>query len=100
MGFTGTEIKEKGIRGINLKPFLTEESAPSSRPLIWYLPQLNEDAVVQDGGFKFVRNKKSYTPELYNLKQDPKETNNLYQELPEKAKQLEKILDDYLLLHR
>ena len=49
-------------------------------------------ALRTEDGWKFIYHLKKKTSELYNLKNDPGETNNLAEEYPQKAKELEKRL--------
>jgi arylsulfatase A-like enzyme len=59
-----------------------------------------ESSAIRQGDFKLVRGNKRYknrTWELYNISKDRCETNNLIATQPEKAKELEKIWEDWAL---
>ena len=54
-------------------------------------------SAVRKGDFKLLKFQDDQSVQLFNLKIDKKEHTNIAIENPEKAKELEKILDDYLV---
>lgn len=81
-----------------------EKEYAGVRPLFWHYPNewgvdgpgIGAASAVRTGDFKFIYFHASRKMELYNIKEDIGETTNLLEEYPEKAKELAKILSDYL----
>ena len=84
----------KGIDGVNLEPFLTQENSgiPHSQ-LYW---KKENRAAVRDGDWKLLRFP-DRPAELYNIKEDISEQYNLAATHPEKVKLLFKKLFDWEL---
>jgi len=90
MDITGAEYPEK-INGKNTKPpvglsllpiFLGKQREPHEE-IYW---RFNKANAVRQGDLKAIRAGKSW--ELYDLRSDPTETNNLAEEHPEKTREL------------
>jgi hypothetical protein len=91
------------VDGADLTPLLRGEDALGDRPLFWYDPVyrvLKEEistptAAVRLGEYKLM---KSYHDglSLYNLHEDMGETNNLAGAMPEKAAELERLVDAWM----
>ena len=52
--------------------------------------------VVTQDGYKLIYNRDYYTFELFNLKSDPGEVQNLYDQMPEKANELKALLGRFV----
>lgn len=108
------------LDGLSLMPELTESGKLDRETLCWYMPLYDAltysawattpAAVIRKGDFKLIKffgdyvdiseGYKKHVPgkriELYNLKDDIGEKNNLVNSLPELATQLEKELDAWI----
>ncbi len=71
--------------------------------IIFHVPYKNGIALkrphsaIRKGDFKLLKFQDDQSVQLFNLKRNKKEKNNIAIENPQKAKELEKILDDYLV---
>jgi arylsulfatase A-like enzyme len=77
----------------------------STRTLIWHIPNkwttpdgpgINFKSAIRLGDWKLIYNMRSGTSELYNLKEDIGETNDLADRYPEKVKMLSALLSNHL----
>ena len=88
---TGFEVKpEMKLEGRNIWPFLTGESHGEARSLYW---NTSKQSAVRVGNWKLVVTKDS-EPELFNLREDPYEKNDLAAKEPAKAKELTATLKE------
>ena len=73
--------------GINLIPFLTNENtnAPHDK-LFWRADHIH---AIRKGDYKLIYSSRDKWIELYNLKKDKNEKNNLFLQMPEKVKELQ-----------
>lgn len=83
-------VKEKPLDGVNLVPFLTgkKNSLPHETIFLRKFDQNSYSVRYKD--FKLVLDKTNI-PELYNLKEDIGENNNIAKQYPNEVKKLEKI---------
>jgi arylsulfatase A len=80
---TGAEIPAgRKLDGISLKGLLLEQSKLAEREVFWGYEE--RGTVMRDKNWKFIVSPKGY--ELYDLNQDPGETNNLAEKFPERTK--------------
>ena len=101
------KTQEKILDGGNLLPLLTENKELEKRPLFWHFPVYleggNEDSQdlifrtrpgssIRYGDWKLIWYFENNDIELYNLKEDISERNDLSEKNPEKVKELLKIL--------
>ncbi len=93
------------IDGQSFMPMLLgKNKSSSSRPLFWHYPNIwgpsgpgiSAYSAVRQGDWKLIYFHKDRHFELYDLKNDIGEENNLVATNPEKMKELAKILADYL----
>jgi arylsulfatase A-like enzyme len=93
--------KDKKGDGISLIPLLKNTSSSTNRDLFWHFPHYRgEDvtpySVVRSGDYKLIKYYDTTAPELYNLKTDPAEQQNIYTTDKTKSKGLESKLDKWL----
>jgi arylsulfatase A-like enzyme len=104
---------DKKLDGKSILPVLTGTGTMDQRPLFWHFPiylqsYLKDDGSTQDplfrtrpgsavrlGDWKLIHYFENNDLELYNLKEDLSEKNNLAQSNPEKRKELLEILEDW-----
>jgi arylsulfatase A-like enzyme len=92
------------LDGISFLPVLAGTQNNGSRPLFWHYPNewgpsgpgIGASSSTRVGDWKFIYYYNDGSMELFNLKEDIGETQNLVKEQPEKARELAKILSDYL----
>jgi arylsulfatase A-like enzyme len=88
--------KDKPLKwdGRNLLPVLTLKIQPGPRPLYWAAPGFRARAL-RFGDHKLIVSgqNSTFTTELFNLKDDPTETQDLAPTQPEKVKTLRALLD-------
>jgi arylsulfatase A-like enzyme len=85
-------VPEK-LNGINILPlFYGKEIDTDNRMLYWEFP--GKQVAARKGEWKVVSTKKNAPPELYNLKEDISETNNLAEQHPEIAEELKKEMKE------
>lgn len=98
---TNTELKPEEHRdGISLVPLL-EGQIMDERPLIWHYPHYGNQggepsSIIRKGDWKLIHYYEDGRKELYNLKNDLSETNNVAKEHPARVEKLDQILFDYL----
>lgn len=100
--------KDLVLDGVNLNRILLKEKGIPERPLFWHFPAYLERhrgmkevwrttpaSAIRFGNWKLIEFYENGTIELYNLKEDIGETNNLSEKYPEKKNELYKLLDDW-----
>lgn len=92
---------EHHLDGLSLKPILDGTPFRSHDFLCWHYPHYHGEgesptSAIRIGDYKFIRHYEDGKRELYNLKKDISEADNLIKKMPEKAKEVEKILDKWL----
>ncbi len=85
------------IDGISLVPLLKRTGTLPDRALYWHYPHYHgsgsrPSGAVRAGDYKLIEWYEDGTVELYNLKEDLGEKENLAAQLPEKAAQLQRML--------
>ena len=91
---------------VSLVPLLKGDTKFNRGPMFWHYPVAKPltplskpGSVVRDGDWKYLYFYNDQRSELYNLKDDIGEKNNLIASMPEKAKQLKTKLDSALKAH-
>ncbi|MCK0132984.1 sulfatase [Arenibacter sp. S6351L] len=92
------------VDGISFVPVVSGNTATANRPLFWHYPNewgpsgpgIGASSSTRVGDWKFIYYYKDGTMELFNIKEDIGETKNLVKEQPAKARELAKILSNYL----
>ncbi len=82
----------KKIDGDNIAPLFKKEIGRRKKPIPFHY---SGNAVLIDNDHKIIKHKKGEY-ELYNLKNDKKETTNIYSDRPEIAKSLKTQIDDMI----
>ncbi|MCK0144395.1 sulfatase [Arenibacter sp. F26102] len=92
------------VDGISFLPTLSGNIRGNTRLLFWHYPNewgpsgpgIGASSSTRVGDWKFIYYYIDGSIELFNIKEDIGETRNLVKEQPEKARELAKILSDYL----
>ena len=79
--------------GVNLLPFINGEKSKSPHQALYWRSDFNK--AIRKGDWKLIVNEYDNTNQLYNLKSDSIESNNLYTTKPEVAKDLLHSLDEW-----
>ena len=87
------------IDGVDLSPILTKNSSIDRKEIFWHYPHYHGSgwlpgAAIRQGEWKLIVFYETQTIELYNLKDDISELNNLTQAYPDKALELYNKLQD------
>jgi arylsulfatase A-like enzyme len=87
--------------GISLQPLLRGEPFSGHEALYWHYPHYHgagetPSSAIRMGDYKFIRHYEDGDRELYSLREDMGETNNLVCAMPEKAAALEAKMDEWL----
>ncbi|OAQ40354.1 N-acetylgalactosamine-6-sulfatase [Pedobacter psychrophilus] len=98
----GADVKGKELLdGVNLLPLWVNDKKLDRDVLFWHYPSETGQwtnkmsSAVRKGDFKLIEFYNDHHLELYNIKNDISEKNNLAKELPAKTKELKKLLDDW-----
>ena len=86
------------LDGKSILPALTENKYDPERAVFWHYPVYHHDVpagAVRKGDWKLIENFVTGEVELYNLKSDISEANNLSDLFPEKRNELEGILKNW-----
>lgn len=88
--FNGQEITP--MRGVSLLPVLNGKVVNRNQPIFW---QWKQGYAMQQDHWKIVKHGKNKPWDLYNLKLDPTETNNLKETYPEKVIEMERLYEQW-----
>ena len=86
--------------GVSLVPLLMGGKKLKPRALFWHYPHYHgsgsrPSGAIRLGDFKLIEWFEDNSVELYNLREDISEKNNLASKMPEKTKQLKKMLEEW-----
>ncbi len=88
--------------GMSLVPILKNKKQPDRGPVYWYSPKPRKHTVgdakaiaVRDGDYKLIHWLENDKIELFDLRNDIGEQNNLVNEMPKKVKELVEKLDEW-----
>jgi|TARA_B110000902_G_scaffold205655_1_gene234099 arylsulfatase A-like enzyme len=101
MGLIGeNEGQEDDWDGIDLSEFLFTGIEPARDVLFWHYPHYHTEgakpySAIRKGDWKLIMVYEYNTLELYNLKEDIGESNNLVNKYPEKAEELLTLLNNW-----
>jgi arylsulfatase A-like enzyme len=100
---TGQPLRpEQHIDGVSLVPMLKGDSELDRGPMVWHYPhdRISKPAsAIRFGDWKFIQYYEDGRQELYNLKNDIGESDNLAGSMPEKAAEMKALLDAMLKEH-
>lgn len=99
LSLSGIEKEIPNIDGIDISPSLNGEEIPE-RPLFWHYPHYsnqggNPGSIIRFGDYKLIDDFETGKKELYNLKEDIAEQNDLSEELPEITEKLYLMLEEW-----
>lgn len=95
--------KNRQIDGLSLLPLLKQTGFPDRPALYWHFPHywwgtnVQPYSIIRDGDWKLIRYYETDNFELFNLKEDLSETNNLAGQMSEKVAELNKKLSVWLI---
>lgn len=90
---------DNSIEGISLMKHLSKDEQINRETFYWHYPHYhhtNPGSVIRHGDYKLIYYYETEQAELYNLKTDPGEKNNVAEENPEKAAELKAKLEKWL----
>ena len=81
-------------------PVFGEQHYPEHSPFRpakeWAYSATRKYMIVTQEGYKLIYNRDHYCFELYNLRDDPAEKRNLYEEMPDKSSELKSMLGEFI----
>lgn len=101
LDLAGVERKGQIIDGENIAPLLKQTGGLERDAIYWHFPHYGNQggrpgSAIRQGDFKLIKFYENDHLELYNLKDDISEKDNLADKMPEKAALLRKKLEDWL----
>ena len=92
---------EQHCDGVSLAPLLQHGWAPEREALFWHYPHYSNQgggptSAVRQGNWKLIRSLEDQSTELYNLKDDIGERQNLAAQMTNKVSEMNLLLDDFL----
>lgn len=98
-------IPEQHLDGRSIKPHLLQQKPLTKRNLYWYYPHrhgsgVRPSAAIVSGDYKLIQSLTDNSTQLYNLKQDLSEKNDLSKSMPEKSQELLKHLSEWQQSHQ
>lgn len=90
------------VDGISLKPLIENTAQPSERSLYWHYPHYGNQggdpsSMIRKGDWKLIHYYEDGSNELYNLKDDAFEQNNLVEDYPDLSSTLYSNLKNWLV---
>ena len=89
------------VDGLNLLPLIKGENNIKRQSLFWHFPhyrgKINPYSIIRNGDWKLIKRYDGKPFELFNLKNDLSEKNDLSQDMPEKVKELNEEIMIWLL---
>ncbi|HSF25308.1 MAG TPA: hypothetical protein VLE20_13870, partial [Blastocatellia bacterium] len=73
-----------------------KQDSPYVRPEQNVHPESRKYMVITQDGYKLIYNRNSYSFELFDLKNDPREDRNLHDLLPAKAEEMKRMLGRFI----
>lgn len=90
----------RAIDGETMMPLLTQSGGMKRDAIYWHFPHyrgnIDPYSIIREGDWKLLKKYGKGTFELYNLKEDISETNDLAKQKPDKVKALNKKLERWL----
>jgi len=99
-GVKGDKKHNAKVDGVSLVPLLKQAGPLRRNAIFWHYPHYHPGGArpygaVRQGDFKLIEFYEDNHVELYNLKDDIGEKNNLAEKVPKKVEQLRKLLGDW-----
>jgi len=97
---TGNPINE-GLDGVSLLPLLKGELRYQNRPIFWHSPHYHQiygaspAGSIRQGDYKLIQCLEDNHYKLYKISEDIGETKDLAEQMPEKVKALEVLLNEW-----
>ncbi|RYG37390.1 MAG: DUF4976 domain-containing protein, partial [Chitinophagaceae bacterium] len=94
-------IKDNKLDGITLLPLITKNTVPARETFFWHYPSETGKwkprmaSSVRKGDYKLIQFYLDGRFELFNIKEDRYEKNNLEKSMPGKVEELKKILEEW-----
>jgi len=94
------DYRARPIDGFSLSPLLRQRGSLAQRSLYWHYPHYSNQlgrpgGAVRQGDWKLVEFYDDNSVELYSLKEDPGERNDLAPKVPARAAAMKKLLADW-----
>jgi arylsulfatase A len=88
------------VDGVSLVPLLRQAEAPRRDALYWHYPHYSNQGgkpggAVRQGRYKLIESYEDGNLELYDLREDVAEANDLARKLPEKTRELHRLLREW-----
>jgi arylsulfatase A-like enzyme len=101
LAMAGVPMTVDNIDGVDLTPLLHGGTAPAREALYWHYPHYHAGGAtpggaIREGDYKLIDYYGEERFELYELKADLGEQNDLAEKMPEKARELRRKLHDWL----
>jgi arylsulfatase A-like enzyme len=101
LDMAGVKPRVKDVDGLSLVPLLKHRKPVHRHRLYWHYPHYHPggahpSGAVRDGDYKLIESYENGHVELYNLKTDISEADNLAEKMPEKARDLRESLHRWL----
>ena len=93
-------IQDQHVDGLSLVPLLKQTGKLNRKAVYWHYPHYSNQggtpgSAIRAGDYKLIEFYEDNHIELYNLKDDVGEKNNLADKMPKKAQQLLKMLHEW-----
>jgi arylsulfatase A-like enzyme len=91
---------DETIDGVSLVPLLRQSGNPAQRPIFWHYPHYGNQggtpgSSVRMGDYKLIEFFEDNHLELYNLREDLGEKNNLARDEPLRAREMRQVLEEW-----
>jgi arylsulfatase A-like enzyme len=102
LNLAGLHVSEnKTVDGVNLLPLLTDNNPPQRKALYFHYPHYHHGGaephgVIRKGAYKLILFYDGFDTELYNIKDDIRESNDISEKYPDIVKELTADLKQWL----
>jgi arylsulfatase A len=91
---------KRPLDGVSILPLLKQTGVPKREALYWHYPHYSNQGgrpggAVRQGDYKLIEHYEDGKLELFNLKDDPGETTDLAARMPDRARELHRLLQDW-----
>jgi arylsulfatase A len=92
--------QDREIDGKSLVPILSQKGSLNREAIYWHFPHYRGDVVpysiIRKGSWKLIKRYEGKTFELFNLEDDIGEKNDFSEQMPEKVRELDTMLNEWL----